>query len=389
MRVIILSFGEQVIDRQTIVPRPRSWIPLVVIGFVMSATACGARDAQVSVFERRTPLLTWVGEFTRPAGTEYPQLSDSAKFGSISGLAPDERSQRWVAAIDDREDARLAWLTVSYDERGVRVTPLELMLLRPGAGVPDRIAREADLEAIVSLRDGTFLVAEEGHLRNGQVWQPALLRVDRDGVVTSVIDFPKEFQITGDNKSGLRDNQGIESLAVMPSGRVIAGLEQPLLQDGAITFERGAAGKLLEFEPAGSTFRAAKQWRYMISPTPRVEGYDEVCSDGENGLSDLLALGETRLIAMERACLRDPKGDRVVNTVQLFIVDLVGNEARKRELLDFNELADRLSPALSRLENFEALTFGPIINGVPTLLIASDDNFRKTQKTAFILIGMR
>ena len=127
----------------------------------------------------------------------------------------------------------------------------------------------------------------------------------------------------------------------------------------------------------------------MISPTPRIEGYDEICADGENGLSDLLALGETRLIAMERACLHDPKSDRFANTVQLFLVDLVGNEARKRALLNFDSLADRLSPELARLENFEALTFGPVINGVPTLLIASDDNFRKTQKTAFILIGMR
>lgn len=358
------------------------------MGFVMSAAACGAR-APVSVFERRAPLLTWVGEFTRPAGTEYAQLNDSRRFGSISGLAPDERSQQWVAAIDDREDARLAWLTVSYDARGVGVTPLRLMMLRPGAGVPDRVATQADLEAIVPLADGTFLVAEEGHLRNGEVWQPALLRVDRDGVVTSVIDFPKEFQITGDKKTGLRDNQGIESLAVTPTGRVIAGLEQPLLQDGAITFDRGGAGKLIEFKPSGSTFRAGKQWRYMISPTPRIEGYDEICSDGENGLSDLLALGETRLIAMERACLHDPVRNRVANAVQLFIVDLIGNEARKRDLLNFDALKDRASPELSRLENFEALTFGPIINGMPTLLVASDDNFRKTQKTSFILIGMR
>jgi hypothetical protein len=359
-----------------------------VIGFVMSAAACGAR-APVSVFERRSPLLTWVGEFTRPSGSEYPQLPDSAKFGSISGLAPDERSQQWVAAIDDREDSRLAWLTVTYDARGVGIAPQRMTLLSPGPGVPERVARQADLEAIVSLADGTFLVAEEGHVRDGEVWQPALLRVGRDGVVSAVIDFPKEFQITGDNTTGLRDNQGIESLAVTPGGRVIAGLEQPLFQDGAVTFERGAAGRLIEFTPSRGSFRPGKQWRYMISPTPRVEGYDEICGDGENGLSDLLALGETRLIALERACLYDRKGDRYANAVQLFIVDLIGSEARKRDLLNFDALADRVSPALARLENFEALTFGPIINGMQTLLIASDDNFRKTQKTSFILIGMR
>jgi hypothetical protein len=388
MRVIIFSFGRPVIERQTILPRPGYWIPLVVTGFVIGAAACGAR-APVSVFERRSPLLTWVGEFTQPSGTQYQELADSAKFGSISGLAPDERSQQWVAAIDDRQDSRLAWLTVSYDARGVRITPHRMTLLRPGPGVPDRLARQADLEAIVSLADGTFLVAEEGHVRDGDVWQPSLMRVDRDGLVTSVINFPREFHISGNGKTGLRDNQGIESLAITPSGRVIAGLEQPLLENGAVTFERGGAGTLIEFSPSRSSFRPGKQWRYMISPTPRIEGYAEICDDGENGLSDLLALGETRLIAMERACLYDRTGDRYANAVQLFIVDLVGDEARKRDLLNFEALADRLSPALSRLENFEALTFGPVINGMTTLLAASDDNFRKTQKTAFILIGMR
>ena len=77
------------------------------------------------------------------------------------------------------------------------------------------------------------------------------------------------------------------------------------------------------------------------------------------------------------------------NTVQLFAVELVGGDARKRLLLDFDSITFRLSSALSRLENFEAMTFGPIVNGMATLLIGSDDNFRATQKTSFLLFGMR
>ena len=66
-----------------------------------------------------------------------------------------------------------------------------------------------------------------------------------------MIEYPKEFQITGDGKTGLRDNQGFEGLAITPRGRLIAGLEQPLIQDGAVTFDRGAPGRLIEFEPYG------------------------------------------------------------------------------------------------------------------------------------------
>ena len=204
-----------------------------------------------------------------------------------------------------------------------------------------------------------------------------------------MIAFPKEFQITGDGKTGLRDNQGFEGLAITPGGRLIAGLEQPLFEDGAVTFDRGAAGRLIEFEPSGSTFKPGRQWRYMISPTPRVEQFDDLCSDGENGLVELLALSETRLISMERSCVTTRDKQFTANSVQLFAVELVGGDALKRLLLNFDSLQPRMSSALSRLENFEAMTFGPIVNGTPTLLIASDDNFRETQKTAFLLLGMK
>ncbi len=47
-----------------------------------------------------------------------------------------------------------------------------MMALRPGPGVADRVARESDLEAIAALPDGTFLMGEEGHVRDGEWWQP-------------------------------------------------------------------------------------------------------------------------------------------------------------------------------------------------------------------------
>lgn len=360
--------------------------------FCIAALACGcASKAPVAFVDKPFPLLVWLGEFTRPAGTVYPQIPDSSKFGSVSGLAPDAVTRQWVAVIDDREGTRIAWLTVGYGDKGLDVAPVRMQELRAGPGVPDRVATQSDLESVVALPNGTFMMGEEGHVveASGGVWQPALLQVTRDGIVTNVIDFPKEFQITGDGKTGLRDNQGFEGLAITPSGHLIAGLEQPLLQDTIVTFDRGGNGRLIEFVPSGSTFKPGRQWRYMISPTPRIENFDEICSAGENGLVELLALSETRLISMERACLVTRDGQFTANAVQLFAVELVEGDARKRLLLNFESLAPRMSSALSRLENFEGLAFGPVVNGMPTLLIVSDDNFRKTQKTSFLLLGMR
>ena len=363
----------------------------VLVLTTLLAFGCGGSRAPVAFFDNPFPLLIWLGEFTRPAGTNYPQLTNSAMFGSISGLTPDPLTRQWVGVIDDRAQTRVVWLDVTYGSKGLEVAPVRMVQLRAGPGIPERIATQSDLEAIVSLPGGGFLIGEEGHRvrETGAVWQPAILHVTPDAIVTSVIEYPEEFQITEDHKTGLRDNQGFESLAITPSGRIIAGLEQPLIQDGTVTFDRGAPGRLIEFERSGSTFKPGRQWRYMISPTPYIENFEQTCSDGENGLVELLALSETSLISMERACLVTRDGQFVANAVQLFAVELVGTDARKRLLLDFDSVAPRLSSALTRLENFEGLAFGPVINGVPTLLVVSDDNFRKTQKTAFLLFGMK
>ena len=45
--------------------------------------------------------------------------------------------------------------------------------------------------------------------------------------------------------------------------------------------------------------------------------------------------------------------------------------------------------ALTNLDNFEALAFGPSLpDGRRTLLVMSDDNFRATQNTVFVWLGI-
>ena len=334
------------------------------------------------------PVLTFLSEFTRPFGTVYPQLADSAKFGSMSGLALDTDSGEWLSVIDDRAGTRVAWLSIAAVSGRLQVAPTRVQYLQAGPGVDSRIATQADLEAIVALPDGTFLMSEEGHITKDGVWPPAILQVTRDGVVTGVVGYPPEFQISADGKSGIRDNQGFESLTRTPGGRLIAGLEQPLLDEPVTTTEHGGRGRLIEFEHRGQAWTPGRQWQYQIAPSLHVPGYPNGCSDGENGLVELLALTETTLIAMERACWLNAAGGPA-NVIQLFAVTLSGNTARKTLLLDLSTLAPKLSPALAHLDNFEGLAFGPPVAGRPTLLVMSDDNFRPTQNTSFLLFGMR
>ena len=53
-------------------------------------------------------------------------------------------------------------------------------------------------------------------------------------------------------------------------------------------------------------------------------GYDRPCEDGENGLSDMLALGNDRWLTLERACLLGVPGAPAYNPVRVFEVTTRG-----------------------------------------------------------------
>ena len=121
-----------------------------------------------------------------------------------------------------------------------------------------------------------------------------------------------------------------EALARLPDGRLVAGLEQPLRSDlpaplrNGHPFGGGAGGpsRLVELTRRAGAWTAGREWVYRLEATPTRPGFDGVCDDGENGLTELLALDDTRLVALERACLQNRQTRAVRNTVRLFLADI-------------------------------------------------------------------
>ena len=117
----------------------------------------------------------------------------------------------------------------------------------------------------------------------------------------------------------------------MPDGRLIAGLEQPLYADLPARLRngrpfsggRGDVDVSVELVRASDTWQPRREWVYPLDATRARGLYTGICNDGENGLTDLLALDDTRLLALERACLQRPDTGAVRNTVRIFLVDLV------------------------------------------------------------------
>ena len=406
--------------RLRIVPRTRD----LTVALLVAALTVSCAPRETRAVTSAPPLtLTLVDAVVWPS---TPGGSGRAEvIGSLSGLTRDPRSGHYLAVIDDGALSRIAALDITWNGH-LEVTPRSVTPTQPGAGVDARLVQHADLEAIVALGDGRFVATEEGHRfqpppgvsaavsgrgRATGDWPTSLLTLTEDGMVSQVWPWGAPFGL-GEASGGVRDNQGAEALARWPDGRLVAGLEQPLYRDAPASARngrpfgggRGGLSRLVEWHPTAEGWRMGRQWAYLLGATPLREGFEAICDDGELGLVELLALDAQRLLSLERACLIDPASRRVRNVIQIFEVRVDGADdvsgrpllgatdvrvVSKRLVLDLDAVRASLPAALAALDNFEAMAEGPRLpDGRRTVVVVSDDNFRQTQVTAFLLLAL-
>ena len=159
------------------------------------------------------------------------------------------------------------------------------------------------------------------------------------------------------------------------------------------TMRDGAWSRISRHErDADDGFGALRsQFAYRIDPIPSEGAW--TASHALNGISEILALDERRMLVLERALVLGA-GWRIrlfvadwgeatdVRTIER-LVDEAGRRAdfvpmKKRLVLDFDALH-------VRIDNLEGLCFGPTLpNGHRTLVLVSDDNFNPGEVTQFL-----
>ena len=164
---------------------------LAFVTVLGTAAGCVASHApSVSPPARlRLTLLDTVVIATEPSP---PGGRREAWIGSLSGLARDARTARYLAVVDDRQLARVAWLDIAVEAGRLLVRPGEVVPILAAPGIDARLTANADLESIVALPDGTWVASEEGHDTTGEpgqppagLWPPALLTLQPDFTVTA------------------------------------------------------------------------------------------------------------------------------------------------------------------------------------------------------------
>lgn len=340
----------------------------------------------------QVPVLSFVGEYILPTGLSL----NGVEFGGISAIDFDPRTNTYLALSDDQAErgpARFYQMSIDLalpeaggsSAGGITGVGIDRMIEIRAAGGEAFAKGTVDPEAL-RLNDG---IVYWGHERDAKgVPFAGAMRVD--GVQVSEFELPDFYK--PEEGMGIRNNLAIESLALSRDGKQATfGTENALQQDGpAANLTDGSPSRLIVFDVASS--QPVAEYVYVTEPVAEAPQPE----DGfrTNGLSELLQYDKTRLLALERSF---SVGKGVV--IRIFMIDVtdasnvLGQASLKGE--SFVPVRKTLvatfmnGDPVSRIDNLEAMTFGPVINGKRTLIFASDNNFNPNgQFTQFMAFTM-
>ncbi|WP_342113272.1 esterase-like activity of phytase family protein [Pseudoduganella sp. OTU4001] len=337
--------------------------------------------------------LRFIGEQRVPHRASF----SGTELGGFSGLDYDAARGEWLIETDDRcthNPARFYDAALDFDAQSfaaVRFLGVHYFLHSDGMDLGTSAAgcQRVDVESIrIDPQDGSIWYSSEGDRRDGL--DPFIRHATRDGAFLSELPLPENFRVHKNEERGSRYNAAFEGIAFAPDGQSLwASLEWPLYEDGPIpTPQHGAVVRMTQFQRDGAVLR---QFAYPLDAIPAEPAPGKAA---ENGVSEILAMGNGELLVLERASVQGADG-RHTNYIRLYATDTRGasdvkslpglagaqyTPARKRLVLDFATLGR------PRIDNLEAMAWGPRLpNGNATLVLASDDNYGKTQVSQFLL----
>ncbi len=326
-------------------PDPASrWLRLglrAALALLLTASSVHAESLAVQAIpvelDPTEPQRVRVGSVTFRGGLEL--RSTDARFGGFSALSISPDGTRLTALSDQGH-----WLQarLTHDVTG-RLTGFDRVEIGPVLGLGGQSLfgkQNQDAESLAILPDGSFLVGFE---RQHRLWRYPPAPRSFEGRPTPV-----------SSPSGLAlapSNGGLEALAALPDGRVLA-LTEELFEDGQI---RGWLGRDGAWEPI----------TYRISGSPRPTG------------AALMPSGD--VVVLERAYA--PSSGNLIRLKRIAQASIVPGA-----VLDGPILAELRRPL--SVDNFEGVACRAGSDGQPLFYLVSDDNFSPRQRTLLFLFAL-
>ncbi len=363
---------------------------LAAVIAAVAVSACGGDDREPQI-----RALRLLGSASLPTGTLY----EGVEFGGISGLEQAADGSYWAISDDrggERGTPRFYNLSLDYEsgkpvEVGIK---RQSHMLRPDGSKFSASARTVDPESIRRAPNGNLYWTSEGNWSSdaAQLYQPFLREMTTEGKFVREFSVPAMYQYRDNATTGARNNKVFEALTVADDGTVYIANEDALVQDGPLTtVAAGSVVRVTAMDPASGNAKA--QYAYRLPPIP-VDAPPGAAFGPDNGLSEMLATGKNRFIAVERAFAAG-----IGNTIRLVETEITSSTTN---VLSVPSLSGASYTAMGRklllempityqgvkLDNIESITWGrTLANGNRTLVLAADNNFiAQTQANQFIVL---
>jgi hypothetical protein len=360
-------------------------LPLAALSLALAFPAAAQSTTEIGG-------LRFIGAVTVP----NDQTVDGTLVGGLSGIDYDPAADLWYLISDDKSDknpARFYTATLRFDQ--ARLASVEIahpvtLLQAEGQPYPDA-KTGGDVPDPESIRrdpeTGNLWWATEGDRKLGL--SPFLRVAAPGGKQVGAIPLPDMFTMNQDQEIGPRHNLGFEGLSFSPDSKSVwLAMESALYQDGPIaTPSAGAMARLTRLDRDG---KELAQYAYPLDPIQAVP----TGKNGDNGVSEILALDDTHALVLERSGVEGADGVWTMY-IRLYTIATTGATdiaavpslasanyipVTKHLVIDLAKTAE-----VGRVDNIEGMSWGPTLaDGKRSLVLVSDNNFNPAQVTQFL-----
>jgi hypothetical protein len=357
---------------------------IFIVCIVMAAVAAILINLSAQSFS--VTKIDFIGRAIFPTGFQF----QGTEVGGLSGVTYDAEKQVYYAISDDRSSkspARFYTLKIDLksgqlEKEQIDFTGVTTLLDENGKTFSEF---SLDPEGIAFTGNSVF-VSSEGDV-DRQI-NPFIKEFSLAGKLLKTLPIPENFLPDGKGNKGVRNNLALESLSLTPDKKYLfTAIENAIVQDGAVpSLESGSPCRILRYDAVSG--KGDREFIYITEPLPA--GANPAGKFTTNGLVDLLAIDENRLLSLERAFSLETG-----NTVKLFEISLEkadrieGIDSLQSRLSQFSSAQKRLLLDLETLkiplDNIEGLTFGSeLADGSIGLVLVSDNNFSALQESQIL-----
>lgn len=323
--------------------------------------------------ENKKNNLRFIGNINFATGEKFQQT----EIGGFSGIVYNHKTKNILAVTDDRSEvnnARFYEFELTLTEKIFTLVPKNIFFLKNKKGNFFK-KDEIDFEGITLINDDV-LISSEGARKKNSPPHPELYQFSKKGSFIRTNAVPKKFLTRA------MENKSFEALSATPDGKYLfMGMEEPLLHDSI-----PGAVRIISYDK----LKMKNEFFYILDEMPS--------RDIDNGLVDIALIDNLHFYTLERAWNPATKKNNIrifecyitpetsdVSKIEKLSLKLQKKlfPVAKKLIANLDDYLQEITP--HQLDNIEGMAIGPQLpSGNQSLILVSDNNFQKSQRTLFI-----